>query len=349
MKNRFTLILIAQAILLLAASCQHDEPENWIKPEGERTVLFLTPNGEIYDHNYELVIQLPHCTYANQIISDKGDYFVSGSHDKAKEGYWKNGKWNTLHVDFIDDVNHWIDGMGKWDYYIYLLDYPHVLKNSGIFRLEDAERYLPAKQALSVSEGECYVVGGKLTDNSHGEYLPVLYTEHKGVYTYEMLPVFDGAIRGECTCVYAYDRRHSLIGGSINGWPVIWVDKQLQVLPLSEASIDDYNEDTMLGEVYSIAEYNGDIYALGDEPHNHKSSVATLWHNGNILHLEYYPEMSMISEAVEIITYGSDIYITTLEYFFDENGDFVTTTVLWKNGSPVKAYPGLKTTSFTVI
>ena len=224
MTNKYIFIFIVQAVLLLATSCQHDEPDNWIKPEGERTVLFLTPQGQIYDQDQELVTTLPHCSYANQIISDKGDYFVSGIHEQEKEGYWKNGKWNTLHVDFIDDLNHWINGMAKWDYYIYLLDYPNVLKNSGIFPLEDAKRFLPAKQALDVSEGECYVVGHKLTDDSHGEYLPVLYTEHKGKYTYEMLPVFDKAIRGECTSVYAYNRNHCLIGGSINGWPVIWVD-----------------------------------------------------------------------------------------------------------------------------
>lgn len=348
MNNKYVLIIIVQVILLLATSCQHDEPENWIKPEGERTVLFLTPQGDIYNQDQELVTSLPNCDYANQIISDKGDYFVSGIHTQEKEGYWKNGKWNTLHVDFINDVNHWINGMGKWDYYIYLLDCPNVLKNSGIFRLEDAERYLPAKQALAVSEGVCYVVGHKITDDSHGEYLPVLYTEHKGKYTYEMLPVFDKGIRGECSCVYAYDRRHCLIGGSINGWPVIWVDKQLQVMPLTEASFDNFDENTTLGGVCSITECDGDIFAAGGEPY-HNKSVATVWHNGEITHLEYYPEKSMSSEVVEIMTYGSDIYVATLEYFFNENDEFITNTILWKNGLPVRAYPGLQTTSFTVI
>lgn len=348
MNKKYALILIVQAILLLTTSCQHDEPENWIKPEGERTVLFLTPQGQIYDQDQELVTTLPHCTYANQIISDKGDYFVSGIHDNEKEGYWKNGKWNTLHVDFIDDVNHWINGMAKWDYYIYLLDYPNVLKNSGIFPLEDAKLFLPAKQALDVSEGMCYVVGHKVTDDSHGEYLPVLYTEHKGKYTYEMLPVFDKAIRGECTSVYAYNRHHCLIGGSINGWPVIWVDKQLQVMPLSEASFDNYDENTRLGEVYSLTECYGDVFAGGCEPY-HDKTVATLWHNGEITHLEYYPEKSMSSEVIEIKAYGSDIYVATLEYFFNENSEFITTTILWKNGSPVRAYTGLQAASFTVI
>ena len=82
MNNKYILILIVQAIMLLTTSCQHDEPDNWIKPEGERTVLFLTPQGEVYDQNQELVAKLPNCSYANQIISDKGDYFVSGIHEK---------------------------------------------------------------------------------------------------------------------------------------------------------------------------------------------------------------------------------------------------------------------------
>ena len=348
MKFKYILILLVQAFMLLVTSCQHDEPENWIKPEGEREVLLLTPQGQIYNQEQELVTTLPHCSYASNIISDRGDYFVSGFHDKDKEGYWKNGKWNTLHVDFIDDVNHTIDGIAKWDSYIYLLDYPNVLKNSGIFRLEDAERYLPAKQALAVSEGACYVVGQKITDDSNGEYLPVLYTEHKGKYTYEILPVFNNGVRGECTCVYAYDRHHCLIGGSINSWPVIWVDRQLQVLPLTEATFDDQNENEGLGEVYSVAECNGEIYAGGIEAFNDKYLVATVWHNGEISHLEYYPQ-SMSSEVIEMETYGTDLYIITREYFFDEEGEFTNNTILWKNGSPVRAYPRLQIASFTVI
>lgn len=349
MNQKLTLILFAQVILILMASCQRDEPENWIKPEGERTVLFLTPRGEIYNQDEELVTTLPRCTYASQIISDKGDYFVSGTNENEKVGYWKNGKWVTLHVDFVDDVNHWIDGMAKWDYYIYLLDYPNVLKNSGIFRLEDGGRYLPAKQALAVSEGVCYVVGMKITDDSHGEYLPVLYTEHKGVFKPETLPLTPQGIRGECSCVYAYNRSHCLIGGSVNGWPVIWVDKQLQVLSLSQATIDNYDEGYALGEVHSLTECNGEIYAAGVEPFDGKASVATIWHNGTITHLEHYPHKSLSSEVVEIMTYGTDVYVATLEFFFDEEGEFVTNTILWKNGVVVKAYTGLQTTSFTII
>ncbi len=76
--------------------------------------------------------------------------------------------------------------------------------------------------------------------------------------------------------------------------------------------------------------------------------MATVWHNGEISHLEYYPETSMASELIEIMTYGTDVYAVTLEYYYDDD-EFVTTTILWKNGSPVRAYPGMQTTSFTVI
>lgn len=347
MNNRFTFILLAQVILLLAASCQHEEPFNPVKPEDQRTILFLNSKGEIYNQNQELVITLPGCTYASQIISDKDDYFVSGTNDNEKVGYWKNGRWNTLHVDFIDDVNHSINGMDKWDYYIYLLDYPHLLKNSGIYRLEDAERYIPAKQALAVSEGVCYVVGHKLTDTYYYEYLPVLYTEHKGVFTFEILPLTPNAVRGECNCVYAYDRTHCLIGGSIDGWPVIWVDKRLQVLPITDVEFEGHDENFRYGEVATVTECNGVVYAAGSEPYNDKTAVATIWKNGNIHHLEYYPDVSMSSEVVEIMTYGPDVYAVTQEYFFDK-GEFVTVTVLWKNESPVKAYRGMQAMSFTV-
>ena len=349
MNNKFTLLLILPLLLLLTASCEHDEPENWIRPDDQRTVLFLTPQGKIFDQNLELVVDLPDCNFSGQIISDKGDYFVSGINQKEKIGYWKNGKWTTLHVDFRDDNDHWIYGMGKWEYNLYLLDYPNVLKNSGLFRLVDADRYYPGTQALAVSEGKCYVVGSKITDESNGNYLPVLYTEHKSKFEFEMLPVTDNTTTGECSCVYAYDRTHTLIGGSINGWPVLWVDKELQVLPLSEASFDNYDELTSLGQVTSLTECNGEIYAVGEEPFGGKFSVATIWHNGTIHHLQYFPEKSMSSESVKIMTYGDDFYIVTLEYYFDENDEFTTTTVLWKNEVPIKAYIGLQTNSFTVI
>lgn len=342
----FSLIIVA--LLLGTASCQHDEPANRIKPESERTFLFLTPMGEIYDINGKLVIKLPECNYACGIISDKNDYFVSGISNRERVGYWKNGKWNTLHVDFVDDVDHWIDGIGKWDYYLYLLDYPNVLKNSGIFPLEDSDNFLPAQQGLAVSEGKCYVVGSKKTETSGGYYLPTLYTEHKGRYTYEMLPVSEDAILGDCTCVYAYNTTHTVIGGSINGRPVMWVDKQLQVLPLSEP-VSEENEFYNVGGVIFTIECNGEIYAFGTEPLHGKNSVVTIWHNGNISHLEYDPEHTISSDVVGVVSYGDDIYVATVEYSFNENDEYTMTTVLWKNGSLVKSFVGVQTSGFTIV
>ena len=114
MKRFFLIYCLAACTLTLLSSCEHDEPVNPIKPLDQRTVLLMTPSGEIYDQNGEFVTQLPNCTFAAEIISDGDDYFVSGVQSKGRVGYWKNGKWNTLHVDFIDDVDHWTYGIGKW-------------------------------------------------------------------------------------------------------------------------------------------------------------------------------------------------------------------------------------------
>ena len=94
-------------LVLAIGTCSHDEPGSPFKPLEERRVLVLNYDGEIYDQHGEMVMQLPNCTYATEIISDGDDYFVSGVQSKDRVGYWKNGKWNTLHVDFIDDVDHW--------------------------------------------------------------------------------------------------------------------------------------------------------------------------------------------------------------------------------------------------
>ena len=125
---------LAIGALFLLSSCEHDDPVSPIKPLEQRTVLLLTSEGYIYDQSGKKIMELPNCEEGSEIISDGDDYFVSGKTTKDRVGYWKNGKWNTLHVDFIDDVDHWTYGIGKWDYYIYLLDIPNVLKNSGIFR-----------------------------------------------------------------------------------------------------------------------------------------------------------------------------------------------------------------------
>ncbi len=113
MKQKFLYHIFLICVLASLSACEHEEPVDPIKPVDERKVLVLTYGGEIYDQNGEFVTQLPNCTFAAEMISDGDDYFVSGVQSKGRVGYWKNGKWNTLHVDFIDDVDHWTYGIGK--------------------------------------------------------------------------------------------------------------------------------------------------------------------------------------------------------------------------------------------
>lgn len=340
-----SLILIATMVLL--ASCSKDKADEPFKPVDRRTVLLLTEEGYIYNQNYEQVAQLPHCTYASQIISDGSDYFVSGTYEngnKVRVGYWKNGKWTTLHVDFIDDVDHWIYGIGKWDYYLYLLDHPNVLKNSGIFPIVNGGKFAPAAQALAVSQGKCYVVGGLQTDEDGFIFMPVICNERNGKFVPEFLPVPAGTEMGFCNCIYAYNVTHTIIGGNIDDRPVLWIDKQLNILPLTYLGTNS----AYFGEVRSVTECSGHIYAVGDESKEGGDRVATLWLDNEIHHL-VHSESTEWSTAVEVMSYGSDVYVVTLEYGTDEAGEAVASTVLWMNGEFVKFYPGLKTKSFTVI
>lgn len=331
--------------LCLLTACHKDEPSPF-KPVEERTVLLLTNSGQIYNQDYEQVMKLPYCTFASQIISDGDDYFVSGTYekgDKDRVGYWKNGKWNTLHVDFIDDVNHWIYGIGKWDYYIYLFDYPNLLRNSGIFPLEDGEHFAPAEQALAVTEGKCYVVGSIQMDDEGFIFMPVLYSEHKGKYLAERLPVPEGTVSGDCNSVYAYDKVHTLIGGSIDDRPVLWHDKQLIILPLKYS----HESNIYYGEVKSVTVSNGHIYAVGNEANEQGDKVATMWCDNEVTQLVQDTETTSV--AVEVMSYENDVYVITLEFTTNDAGEAVTNTLLWMNGKLIKVFPGLETKSFTVL
>ena len=222
---------LAIGALFLLSSCEHDDPVSPIKPLEQRTVLLLTSEGYIYDQSGKKIMELPNCEEGSEIISDGDDYFVSGKTTKDRVGYWKNGKWNTLHVDFIDDVNHWTDGIGKWDYYIFLFDYPNVLRNSGIFPLEDCEDFVPASKCMSVSEGKCYVVGRDHPEDDNKYQNALLYSENKGKYVKNILPKSRDDINAAAYTVFAYDRTHTVVGGRIGEDPCLWVDGQLQILP----------------------------------------------------------------------------------------------------------------------
>ena len=332
--------LLAICALSLFSSCTHDEPVNPIKPVDERTVLVLTHDGYVFDQVGDLIAQLPNCRFAAEIISDGDDYFVSGTQSKDRVGYWKNAKWNTLHVDFIDDVDHWTYGIAKWDYYLYLLDIPNVLKNSGIFPLEDLHDFIPASHALAVSEGKCYVIGyGFGDDNADGHYLPVLYTNYKK----EFLPMPGAAITGECHAIYAYDRDHTIIGGFIDDLPAVWVDKEYEIYPVSyprELEDDEY----LLGTVESVAKCNDHIYAAGFEYDFNNKSLATMWTDGVPEHFLSGWECTS-SHAVGVHTYGDDVYLLTYEY---NNDTDESRTHLWMNGKIIMTYVGMSPAGFTI-
>ena len=259
-------------------------------------------------------------------------------------GYWKNGKWNTLHVDFIDDVDHWVYGIGKWDYYIYLLDIPNVLKNSGIFPLEDFHDFIPADHALRVTEGTCYVIGYELT-GEESQYVPTLYTNrNKDKFKKEHLPMPPGAVTGECQAIYAYERDHTVIGGIIDRRPAVWVDKQYQIYEISHPELLEEGS-YPVGRIDAITMCNGHIYAAGFDHNENLRLVATVWTDGVPAPYVYDPNKAGTSQALEIYSYGDDVYVLTSEY--DKETDALM-TYLWLNGKPIMSYPDIEAAGFTV-
>ena len=334
---------VAIAAVWSLSSCEHDEPGNPIKPLDERTVLIATHDGEIFDQDGKLVTQLPNCALASEIISDGDDYFVSGVQTKGRVGYWKNGKWNTLHVDFIDDVDHWTYGLGKWDYYIYLLDLPNVLKNSGIFPLEDCETFTPDDHALAVSEGKCYVIGYDANkDDPYGPHRPVLYTDYKKEY----LPMPAGAVTGECQALYAYDRDHTLVGGTIDGLPAVWIDKHYEIYDILYPRTK-IEEDEIVGCIESITMAGGHIYAAGFDIDYEGCQVATMWIDGVPQHYLSGGDCAY-SHAIEIHSYGDDVYMLTSEYYILEDESRYDTH-LWLNGKLMKTFKDVQAAGFTVL
>lgn len=336
---------MAICALFLLSSCEHDGPDNPIKPREERTVLVLSSDGRIYDQTGQLVKELPNCTFASEIIADGDDYFVAGVQSKERVGYWKNGKWNTLHVDFIEDVDHWTYGIGKWDYYIYLLDIPNVLKNNGIFPLEDCHDFIPADHALRVTEGKCYVIGYELS-SEETQYVPTLYTNrNKDKFKKEYLPLPIGAKTGECQAIYAYDRDHTVIGGSIDRLPAVWIDKQCQYYEISHPELLDEGS-YLIGRIDAITMCNGHIYAAGFEHDENMDIISTVWIDGIPHHYLSNRDNDGFSQAIEIYSYGDDVYVLTTEY--DNELDNLV-TFLWINNMIVMSYPGIEASGLTVL
>jgi hypothetical protein len=349
MRKTNIFLLLAISVLTLLSSCDKDEVT--VKRRGERQIYVLTYEGHIYDLMGDRIMELPNCEYASEIISDGDDYFVSGKSTKDKVGYWKNGKWNTLHIDFIDNVSHETQGIAKWDYYIYLFDYPYILKNSGIFPLDSCENFSPSGQCIAVSNGKCYLAGMEYHGDEPND--AVLYYEHKGRYAKAILPKPSADVNGHATCIYAYDTDHTIVGGHVGREPCIWVDKELQVLPrIFNASM--YDEDVPLAHVSSVARLNGHIYAVGFETDTEGHDRAMLWVDGVPQLIQSGRQEKVIwSMAEELIAYGDDLYMLTFESYEYKLPNGETDTELdifiWMNDRIIAKYNGIDIVNFTVV
>lgn len=349
MKKILHFCILALMAVFLLSSCEHDEPT--VKRRGERQIYVLTYEGHIYDLMGDRVMELPNCEYASEIITEGNDYFVSGKSTKDKVGYWKNGKWNTLHIDFIDNVSHETQGIAKWDNYIYLFDYPYILKNSGIFPLDDCEDFSPSGKCLAVSNGKCYLAGMEYHGDDPND--AVLYYEHKGRYAKAVLPKTSDNVNGHATTIYAWDTDHTIVGGHVGFEPCIWVDQQLQVLPRTfNPPLPDF--DLPLAHVSSVTRLNGSIYAAGFETNDDGKDVAVLWVDGEPRHvLSARKEKIISSYAEELIAYGDDLYMLTFEIFERElpNGEIVNDLdiLIWMNDRVIAVYKGIDIVNFTVV
>lgn len=347
MKHLFFYAVMAACAVVMLSSCEHDDSVDPIKPREERTILLLSSEGYIYDQTGKKIKELPYCEEANEIISDGDDYFVSGKTTKERIGYWKNGKWNTLHVDFIEDVEHWTSGIGKWDYYIFLFDYPNILRNSGIFPLVDCEDFVPASKCMSVSEGKCYVVGRDHPDNDYQNAL--LYSEYKGEYVKTILPKSREDVNAAAYAVFAYDRTHTVVGGRVGEDPCLWVDGQLQILPRLYDTHDKTGEGMPVAYVNSVTYSNGHIYAVGSDNKEDGSETSMLWIDGEPYLMESDQEGLYWSWATEIISYGDDWYALSLEMYDAPGDDHGLSILVWLNGEVYRKFHGIDIVNFTVL
>ena len=351
MRHLLHYTLFALVVLPLLTACHNDEPTP-IKPPEDRTILLLTGDGHIYNQTGKKITELPNCEYASEIISDGEDYFVSGKYTKDRVGYWKNGKWNTLHVDFIDDVEHETQGIGKYDYYIFLLDFPNILRNSGIFPLQDCENFTPPGKCISVSEGKCYVVGYDYNKDDGGFNDAILYYEKKGKYEKEILPKGRDDIDAAAFAVYAYDVTHTIVGGRVGTEPALWIDKQLQILPRTyKISENPYDPSFGLAFIQSLARAGSHNYAAGFEYNDDMKQVATVWIDGVPHHLTSGDEGLDWSEVVELNSYADDWYALSIELVRQgnpEDNNFDVNILIWMNGTIISRYKNIDVVNFTV-
>ena len=101
----------------------------------------------------------------------------------------------------------------------------------------------------------------------------------------------------------------------------------------------------MIGRVESVTLCNGHIYAAGFEIDYEGRQIATLWIDGVPEHYLSGWECSS-SHAIEIHSYGDDVYMLTSEY----NGDMDKyRTFLWMNGTVIQSYDDLSAAGFTIL
>lgn len=346
----------AVVLLVLLAACENNGYKDPTpRPIEQRRVLLLDALGNVYDQTGALVAELPNCDNATQIIADGDDWFVSGIESNGRIGYWKNAKWNTLHVDDLEDVDHWIYGMGKWDSYMYLLDYPHVLKNSGIFNIIDSKLFLPAEQALAVTWNKCYLVGSymkivhQLDGTEKGRLLPVYYYLDHDNYVPEFLPLPSGFDSGTASGIYAYGGDRLVICGTVGNSPVVWVDKRPQLLPLSYPH--EASESMQLATAKSVAVANGVVYVGGYELNDEMDMVATLWRDGVPIHLHIGDPNVYGSEVQEVVACGDDVYVLTNEYceVDEDTAEDVTNTIIWLNGTILTRFNNITAVNIAVM
>lgn len=348
MRQKFIYNILIASVLLVLTSCQHDEPRPKFKPVEERKVLLLTSEGHIYDQTGERIMELPNCEYASEIIADGDDYFVSGKTTKERVGYWKNGKWNTLHVDFLEDVEHETQGIGKWESYIFLFDYPNILRNSGIFPLVDSEIFESSGECMAVSEGKCYVVGREY-HRENGRFEAVIYYEQKGRYVKEILPKPSDDVNSAAYTAFAWEGTHTVVGGRVGEEPCVWIDKQLQVLPRTYDVHDDTGLELPMAVISSVTCINNHVYAVGSENDYDGNEVATMWVDGVPRHLLSGDKGVYWSWLFEINSYGEDWYALSIEMAKVTENDTKVTILLWYNGAVIARYRNIDIVNFAVV
>jgi hypothetical protein len=143
------------------------------------------------------------------------------------------------------------------------------------------------------------------------------------------------------------------VGGHVGTEPCIWVDKELQVLPRT-LDPPPYEYDLPLGHVTSTTYLNGHIYACGyedDEDHNMR---AVLWVDGVPQHIHSgRQEKVLFSSAEELMAYGDDLYMLSLECYEYKlpNGETDTSIdfFIWMNDRIIAKYDHIDIVNFTVV